>query len=132
MFDTSDIGLLTLDAEGNIEDCNHGSEVLFRYESGEMIRQHVSLLLPPLAQVPLLLEGMPNSHFRYLCRVGCQFQGISKAGERFLCELFLTLLRSRNAPQLSLIIRPDISSGIRQWPHGNEKWPNLAVADVAH
>jgi hypothetical protein len=100
------IARLTLDGHGFIQDCNCVCEALFNGGLGTLVRQHVSILLPQLADFELLQNGEINPQLRFLCRIGRQFQAVNLRGERFATQLFLNVLDSAGRDQLALIIRP--------------------------
>ena len=102
----ADAATLALDEHGLIRNCNGAGETLFDYGFSELFTQHVSLLLPQLADMELLQDGQPNPHLRYLCRIGHQFQAQRKDGRSFSSEIFLNLIDSEGGGRLSLIVRP--------------------------
>ncbi len=65
---------LTLDEHGMILDCSDSGEELFGYSRRELVRQHVSRLLPQLYGVALFRDGEPNAMLAFLCRIGHLFQ----------------------------------------------------------
>jgi PAS domain S-box-containing protein len=101
-----DMATLTLDENGTVRDCNQAGETLFKYHRHELIRQHVSKLLPELAELALVENGQPNPRLRFLCRVGFHFRAVAQDGESFASELFLNLLDHAGHARLSLIVRP--------------------------
>ena len=98
---------LTLDQCGVIRDCNEAGAQLFGYRRAELIRQHVSLLLPQLADVELLKDGRLNDRLRFLCSITGYFQGLRRSGERFASDLFLLDLFNSGCPDLRMIVRRD-------------------------
>ena len=100
------LAALIVDEFGVIRGCNRAGELAFGYCSGEMIQQHVSLLLPQLRNLELMQDGRPNSRLRFLCRTGHQYWAVSANGSRFACKLFFNLLDNRAFTRLSLIVRP--------------------------
>jgi PAS domain-containing protein len=101
-----DVAVLTLDEHGMILDCSRTAETLFKYRPSEIVRRHVSVLLPQLAEVDLIQNGEPNPGLRFLCRIGCLFGTVTQDGERFSSELFLTALFNEEPGHLLLIVRP--------------------------
>jgi PAS domain-containing protein len=97
--------VLTLDDAGTICDCNGEGEALFQYRRDELIGQHVSLLLPQLAELELMQGGHVNPHLRVRCRFGCHFQAVTRDDERFAIDLFLNMLGSGGHNRLSVIVR---------------------------
>ena len=100
-----DPAVLTLNDRGMICDCNRSGEALFRYRRSEMVWQHVSILLPQLADMELVQNGAPNSRLRYLSRIGHRFQAVARDGNCFASELFLNLLDNNRSRRLLLIAR---------------------------
>jgi PAS domain S-box-containing protein len=105
-----DVAVLTLDERGVILDCSHAAETLFKYRRSDLVWQHVSMLLPQLAKIDLMRNGEPNPGLRYLCRIGRVFQTMTKDGESFPSELFLTVLFDDGHGRLLLIVRPAADS----------------------
>jgi PAS domain-containing protein len=101
-----DPAVLTLNDRGMICDCNRSGEALFSYRRSEMVWQHVSMLLPQLADMELVQDGAPNSRLRYLSRIGHRFQAVARNGNCFASELFLNVLDKRRCNRLLLIARP--------------------------
>lgn len=101
-----DVAALTLDERGMICDCNCSSETLFKYRRSEMVWRHVSMLLPQLAELEVMQNHQPNTHLRFLSRIGRHFQAVTQDGAPFASELFLNLLDSTGHGRLSLIVRP--------------------------
>ena len=100
----NDLAALTLDARGMIRYCSQAAESLFRYRRGELVWQHVSLLLPQLADLELTRNGELNPRLRFLFHIGRTFEVVAKTGERFEGELFINILDSEGAGRLSLIV----------------------------
>lgn len=96
---------LVLDERGMILDCNAVGAGLFRHAREDLIRQHVSLLFPQLADMELMQGGKPTERFRFLCSIGCGFQVLGGDGERFVSELFLNDLGNAGQDALRLIVR---------------------------
>lgn len=101
-----DLATLTLDALGVIRYCNRASQTLFKYRCEEMLGQHIAILLPQLAGLQLIQDGQANPRLRFLCRIGHQFQGVTKDGDHISSELFFSTLDSAKSERLSLIVRP--------------------------
>ena len=96
---------LLLDEHGIVRDCDSASEILFGHRRSEMVAQHVSMLLPQLADIELLSDGQPNSKLRYHCHIGVRYQMRKRSGESIPCELFLNRLHNPGSPPLRLIVR---------------------------
>jgi len=100
------VAALVVNGRGTILDCDPSGEALFGYRRNELVGQHVSMLLPQLAEVDLLQNGQINPYLRFLCRIGRNFTAVTEGGEHFVSELFLNLPGSIDPPRLSLIVRP--------------------------
>lgn len=102
----AEMAALTLDDRGMVCDCNPASEALFKYRRSELIRRHVSMLLPQLAGLELVQNGEPNPRLRFLCRIGQSYQAVTQCGESFAGQLFFNVLDNIGCGRLSLIVRP--------------------------
>jgi hypothetical protein len=114
----SDPVSLILDNRGMIRDCSGDSETLFKYRHDELIKRHVSLLLPELETLELVRNGEPNHRLRFQCRIGHHFAAVTRDGVHFASKLFLNLLDSSGEGRLSLIVRPTdpaVHSGYHAW-----------------
>jgi len=96
---------LTLDDRGVVCDCNDACETLFKCRRSDLLRRHVSKLLPQLAEMDLMPNGQPNPRLRFLCRIGRQFRAVADDGEDIASELFFNVLDNRGRHELSLIVR---------------------------
>lgn len=101
-----EMAVLTLDERGMIHDCNQDSETLFKYPRIELVRRHVSMLLPQLAELELMRDGQPNPRLRFLCRSGRHYQAVTKHGRHFASDLFFNRLDGAGQGGMSLIVRP--------------------------
>lgn len=109
------MAVLTVDCDGMIYDCNEDGESLFDYQRGELVRRHVSMLLPQLAKLELMPGGQPNPRLRFLCRSGHHYQAVTKHGGHFPSDLFLNHLDGHGRDRMSLIVRPvALPSGARR------------------
>jgi hypothetical protein len=104
------VAALRLNDRGLVCDCNSAAEALFKYRRGELAWRHVSMLLPQLAEMELMQNGLPNSRLRFLCRIGRRFQAVAQDGERFASELFLNFFDNIGHGRLSLIVRPAVET----------------------
>lgn len=101
-----EVAALFLDHRGMIRGCNAASESLFSYRRSELVWQHVSMLLPQLAELDLLQNGRINGRLRFLCRIGRSFDAVAQGGKQFASELFLNLLGNDGSRHLTLLVRP--------------------------
>lgn len=95
-----------LDKSGNIRDCNKTSEELFGYSLRELISQHISKLLPQLAELEVIHDGQFNRQFVYLCHCGCLFIAQNHYGVTFPSELCLVNLSHAGTQVLKLFVLP--------------------------
>lgn len=83
---------LILDKRGMILECNHEAEKLFGYSASELIRRHVSLLLPQLAEGMLVRDDKINPKLKFMCHCGQLFLALDRHCRAFLSELHLVEL----------------------------------------
>lgn len=83
-----EIAMMALDERGKILDCNRASERLFKYLRHEMVWRHVSMLLPQLANCPLVKDGQINPRLRFFCRLGRDYRAVTRDGEDFSSRLY--------------------------------------------
>lgn len=100
------VATLMLDERGMIRGCNGAIESLFGYRRSEVVWQHISLLLPQLADTDLVCNGQLNPRLLFLCRVGGYFKAHRRNGERFVSDLFLLNLSNPGSGNLRMIVRP--------------------------
>lgn len=96
---------LTLDERGMICDCDRAGETLFKYRRSELVWRHVSMLLPQLTELELMQNGQVDPRLRFLCRIGRPFLAVTRDGERFASELFLSVLDRTGHGRMLLIVR---------------------------
>lgn len=101
---SNSMAVIALSDDGYIEGCSNGCEKLFGYRPDDLLRRHVSMLLPKLEGIRLVEHAEINPRLRYLCHCGVPFQAKRKDGESFSSELFLNRLCSEG-PCLQLIVR---------------------------
>lgn len=97
---------LTLSENGMIRECSRACGKCLGCSPGELLWQHVSVLLPQLAGIPLMLGGQINPRLRFLSHIGRQFELVGKSGARFLSEVFFTDIENLGRHYLHLVIRP--------------------------
>lgn len=100
------VATLMLDQRGMIRGCNGASEHLFGYPRSEVIWQHISLLIPQLADTNLICNGQLNPRLLFLCRIGGYFNVFKRNGERFASDLFLLNLSNPGSTDLRMIVCP--------------------------
>lgn len=100
------VATFSLDHRGMIRACNGAGEHLFGYRRGEVIWQHISALLPQLADTDLVCDGRLNPRLLFLCRIGGYFRAQKQNGESFASDLYLLNLSNRDSSDLRMIVRP--------------------------
>lgn len=95
---------LALSDDGLIHECNADCESLFGYPQEELLGQHISLLFPNLADVPLVRSSEVNPRLKYLSHCAIPFLSIQRNGKRFASELFFNYLNCQKGG-LRLIVR---------------------------
>lgn len=113
---------LVLNEHGIIRDCCQGGEQLFGYRCSELLKLHVSILLPQLAGVPLLQDGIFNPRLDFLCHCGHRFVAQDKEGHSFYSELHFVHLQHGARSTIRLIVRPAAPGRFRTGarPHNAE------------
>lgn len=95
---------IALSDDGLIHECNSVCASLFGYPPEELVGQHISLLFPNLANVPLVRSSEVNPRLKYLSHCAIPFLSIQRNGKRFASELFFNYLNSQSGG-LRLIAR---------------------------
>ncbi len=101
------IAVLTLNDKGMIRECNQAVGTLFGCRPSNLIWQHISVLLPQLAETPLITGGTINPRLRFLSRIGHPFEVVRMDGARVASELFFNTTENRGRKQLRVIISPN-------------------------
>jgi PAS domain S-box-containing protein len=101
---------LTLDERGMICDCSKAGEELFGYRRKDMVWQHVSKLLPELAEISLVKNGELNQQLGFLSHCGHHFRAINQLGNAFMNELYFVLLDYAGRRTIRMIILPSDST----------------------
>ena len=100
------VATIMLDERGMIRGYDGASEKLFGYRRCEVVWQHVSLLLPQLADTDLVCDGQLNPRLLFLCRIGGYFKALKQNGERIASDMFLLKLSNPGSTDLRMIVRP--------------------------
>lgn len=104
-------GLLTLDQEGNIADCDFEASSLFGYRPAELQGRHISFLLPELARMPVFRGSAINPRLAFLCHCGKHFTGCRREGWSFPVELFVNKVEGAGQQPLLLMVRSAHADG---------------------
>lgn len=97
---------LTLNENGMIRDCSRACGRLFGCVPSELMWRHISVLLPQLADIPLMLGEQINPRLRFLSHIGRQFEAVGMSGVRFVSEIFFTDIENLGRHYLHLVICP--------------------------
>lgn len=97
---------LLLHGNGIIEDCTPRAESLFGYSRLQLAARPVDLLLPDLAEFPLLVRGEPNPRLLLLCRLGTPFEARRCDATLFSCKLSLSFVGPDSTRRLRLTVAP--------------------------
>ncbi len=99
-----EVAALTLDACGMILDCSQPAERLLGYLRGELVRRHVSLLVPHFENNAMILDGQINPRTRYLCHCGHLFEVLDSQGRSFMSEIHLFEPQNQDRRIVKLIL----------------------------
>lgn len=95
-----------LSENGMIQECSMACMTYLKCSPSELLWQHISVLLPQFAVMPLMQGGQINPRLRFLSHIGNQFELIGKGGVRFLSEVFFNDVEGQGRHYLHLVIRP--------------------------
>jgi hypothetical protein len=102
-----DWAVLTLDANGMIRNCNKAAGKLMECATSKLVWQHVSNLLPQLAETALMQDGHVNPRLRFLSRVGHRFEFATPSGKHGSGRIFFNDLENAGRHNVRIIICPD-------------------------
>lgn len=100
------MAVLTLTDKGMIRDCNEAVGRLFGCQPSQLIWQHISVLLPQLAEIVLMQGGQINPRLRFLSHIGHRFEVASPDGTGFSSELFFRTVESAGRRYLRVMLCP--------------------------
>ncbi|MDP1522805.1 MAG: hypothetical protein Q8M10_06570 [Methylotenera sp.] len=98
--------VLTLYDNGTIRECNKAAAELLDCAPGNLTWQHISTVLPQLAETSLMEGKSVNPNLRFLSHIGYSFEMISLSGVHFFCAIFFNEVENFGRHCLRLIIRP--------------------------
>jgi PAS domain-containing protein len=98
--------VLTFYDNGMIRDCNQAAGNLLGCSPSELTGQHITRLLPQLAEIKLVHGKRANSYLRFLSRIGHRFEVVSMKGTHLICELFFNDVENLGRHHLRVIICP--------------------------
>lgn len=106
LFDVYAPPMLSLDDHGIIQECNISVEKLLGYPRRELVWQHISCLIPQIAEIDLVLQDELNPLLTYICHCDHVFEAIDKHGDIIRCNLNFFSIRQEGTTTLRLILRP--------------------------
>lgn len=96
---------LTLYDNGIIRTCSQAGRELLDCSPSELIGQHITRLLPQLADIKLVYGKRANPYLRFLSRMGHRFEVVKMNGTNFVGELFFNDVEYFGQHHLRIIIR---------------------------
>lgn len=102
----SGIAVLTLYCNGTIRECNKAAAALLDCVPNKLTWQHISTIMPELAETSLMQGEQVNPNLRFLSHIGYGFEVIGLSGVHFACALFFNEVENFGRHCLRLIIRP--------------------------
>jgi hypothetical protein len=100
------IAVLTLCDNGTIFECNNAAGALLDCIPSKITWQHISTILPQLAEIALMQGEKINPNLRFLSRIGYTFDVIGMSGTRFLSAVFFNEIETFGRHFLRIILRP--------------------------
>jgi len=100
--------VLILSEDGVIQDCSKEGAKLLGYIPNNLIKLHISKLLPKLLEIDLLKAQRINPYLRFLSRIGHQFELVEMNGKRSVGQIFLSDIDNEDGHQLVVLINPMI------------------------
>lgn len=100
------VAMLMLNDKGMIRDCNEAAGRLFGCQPSQLVWQHISMLLPQLAETVLMQGEQINPRLRFLSRIGHRFEVATSGSAGFASELFFHSVESSGRHLLRVLIRP--------------------------
>ena len=100
------MAVLTLTDKGMIRECSEAVERLFGCQAGQLVWQHISVLLPQLAEVVLMQGEQINPRLRFLSRIGHHFKVASLDGAGFASQVFFHSVENAGRRHLRVILCP--------------------------
>jgi hypothetical protein len=98
--------VLTLYDNGTIRECNQAAAELLGCAPANLTWQHISTIMPQLAESALMQGERVNPNLRFLSHIGYGFEVIGLSGVHFVCALFFNEVENFGRHCLRLIIRP--------------------------
>jgi hypothetical protein len=105
-YSEEETAILTLYDNGTIRECNKVAAELLDCAPSNLTWQHISTVLPQLAETSLMQGKSVNPNLRFLSHIGYSFEMISLSGVHFFCAIFFNEVENFGRHCLRLIIRP--------------------------
>lgn len=100
------IAVLTLCDNGTIFECNNAAGALLDCVPSKLSWQHISTILPQLAEIALMQGEKINPNLRFLSRIGYTFEVVSLSGAHFTSAVFFNEVETLGRHFLRIILRP--------------------------
>lgn len=81
------MAILILNDNGRIQHCNSRSSLLLGWQTGCLVGQNVSVVLPELTEITLISNQHINPQLRFWARIGRRFEGFCQYGNLFKCKI---------------------------------------------
>lgn len=101
-----DTAVLTLCDNGTIFECNNAAGALLDCAPSRLTWQHISTILPQLAEMALMQGERINPNLRFLSRIGYTFEVVGMSGAHFASAVFFNEIENLGRHFLLIILRP--------------------------
>lgn len=101
-----DTAVLTLCDNGTIFECNNAAGALLDCAPSRLTWQHISTILPQLAEMALMQGERINPNLRFLSRIGYTFEVVGMSGVHFASAVFFNEIENLGRHFLLIILRP--------------------------
>lgn len=98
--------VLTLCDNGTIFECNNAAGALLDCAPSKLTWQHISTILPQLAEIALMQGEKINPNLRFLSRIGYTFEVVGMSGAHFSSAVFFNEVETFGRHFLRIILRP--------------------------
>jgi PAS domain S-box-containing protein len=98
--------VLLLDDQGFIQEYSQSVDSQFGYRRSELLRQHISCVIPQLSEVELIMEGHLNPLLNYICHCDHVFEALNSQSDIIICNLKFVRIENNGRRLLRLIVRP--------------------------
>lgn len=101
-----EIAVLIICDNGIIFECNNAAGNLLDCAPSRLTWQHISTVLPQLADVTLMRGESINPNLRFLSRLGYTFETVGMSGAHFASKVFFNEIENLGSHFLRIILRP--------------------------